>query len=80
MFYVSVVQYYFDKTKICLKLLPRGPMWPLAPRFLHAANAANQPLAPDYYFCFLQFGTSANGIDVNKFSDLNICCAGNDKT
>ena len=73
MFYVSVVQYYFDKTKIWLKIASKGAY--VAPR-----TAANQPLAPDYYFYFLQFGTSANGIDVNKFSDLNVCCAGNNGT
>ena len=50
-----VIQYYFDKTKIWLKIASKGP---LTPRFLHTVNASNQPLAPDYYFCFFQVGTS----------------------
>ena len=50
------------KQEFGLKLLPRGPMWPLTPHFLHTANAANQQLAPDYYFCFLQVGTSVSTI------------------
>ena len=58
MFYISVIQ-YFDKTKIWLKIASKEPLWPLTPCFLHSANAVNQPMAPDYYFCFLQVGTSA---------------------
>ena len=50
------------KQEFGLKLLLMGPMWPLTPRFLHTANAANQQLAPDYYFCFLQDGTSVSTI------------------
>ena len=50
MFYVSVVQYYFDKTRFWLKIASKGAYEVLTPRFLHVAS--------DYYFCFLQVGTS----------------------
>ena len=58
MFYVSVILYYSDKTEIWLKIASKGAyVTPYTP-ILHAANDANQPLTPDYYFCFLQVGTS----------------------
>ena len=63
MFYVSVIQYYFDKTKIWLKITSKFAYvachTPLSPLRECRESIANQLLAPDYYFCFLQVGTSA---------------------
>ena len=51
MFYELAIQYYFHKTEI----------WAyVAPAFSKHKHASQTP-APDYYFSFLQVGTSVDG-------------------